>query len=202
MMRHVGLYDQPTLALTTRLTAEVHRFVIAVIVQQPQAGQSFQILHGLSRRKVQRQKGGIGRDDDLFLQAALQSELRYAKGLILIGLVEVQISKGRLRDPPRHTTLAAVGNVDRHRFPRRFIQERVLLGALENQRHQIFEQGPGPAEQHSAPTDCTVGSTHREPMLNRDIAPSDGDETPKPRLTRQEIVVGAIQAAFGNVVAD
>ena len=58
------------------------------------------------------------------------------------------------------------------------------------------------AREHSAPTDCTVGSTHGEPMLNRDISTSDGDETPKPRLTRQEIVVGAIQAAFGNIVAD
>ena len=52
MMRQVGLNDHPTLALTTRLTSEVHRFVIAVIVQQPQASQLFQILHGLSRRNV------------------------------------------------------------------------------------------------------------------------------------------------------
>src|SRR5271157_1300375 len=31
MMSHVSSYDHPTLALTTPLTAEVHRFVIAVI---------------------------------------------------------------------------------------------------------------------------------------------------------------------------
>src|SRR4030043_2129217 len=136
MKRQVGLNDHPTLALTTRLTAEVYRFVVAVIAQQPQAGQSFQILHGLSRRNVQRQKGGIGRTDHLVLQAALQSELRYAKGLILIGLVEVQISKGRLRDPPRHTTLATVGNVDRPRFPSRPLPKRGPIVAVEKKTRQ------------------------------------------------------------------
>ena len=89
MMRHVGSHDHPTLAFTTRLTAIVHRFVVAIVVQETQPGQASQVLQGLMRRNVHRQKGGIGRDDKLLLQATFKSELRYAKGLVLIGFVEV-----------------------------------------------------------------------------------------------------------------
>ncbi len=66
---------------------------------------------------------------------------------------------------------AAVGDLDRHRFPRRFVQQRVAIGALEEQRHQIFEHGPGPAEQHPPPADGTVGPAHGEPVLQREHHP-------------------------------
>ena len=202
MMGHVGLNDHPPLALTTRWPAEVYRFVVAIILKQPQAGQSFQILHRLSRRQAYGQQGGIGRHDDLFLQTALQSQLRNAKSLVLVGLVEVQIAVGRLRDPPGHLSPPTIGHLDRHRFPGRFIQEGVSQGVLKNQRHQIFEHRPGPAQQHPAPTDQAVGSTQGKPVFHGHITPGDGDKTPQPRLTRQEVIVGAVQAAFGNVEAD
>ena len=150
MMGHIRPYDQPALAPATWHTGEVHRFVVAVVVQKPQLGQSSQILHALSRRNVHREKRCVGRDDDILLQAALQSELRHAECLVLICLVDVQISKGGFRDPPRHMTLATVGDVDRHRFLRRFVKERVGMSSTGIQGHQIFEHGPRPAEQHAA----------------------------------------------------
>ncbi len=101
VMGHIGLDYHPAFesmppGYTPRLPAEIHGLVIAVIAKQPQPGQVFQIQHGRIRRHVQCQEGGIGSDDQLFLQTSLQTESRNAEGLVLIGLVEVQIGIGRL----------------------------------------------------------------------------------------------------------
>ena len=46
------------------------------------------------------------------------------------------------------------------------------------------------------------GSAHGEPVLHRDFPARDGDEASDPGLAGQEIVVGAVQAAVGDVEAD
>ncbi len=46
MMGHIGSHDHPALPFAGWLLAEVHCFVIAVIVQQSQLGQSFEIVAG------------------------------------------------------------------------------------------------------------------------------------------------------------
>ncbi len=108
--------------------------------------------------------------------------------MVLIGLVDIQIPGGRLRNPPRHVVRAAVGDLDRHGFPCRFVEQRVCIGALEKKGHQVFEHRPGPTEQHPAPADGAVGPAHGKPMLGGNVPPGNGDETSEARFARQEVI--------------
>ena len=202
VMGHIRLDYHPALAHPLRLPAEIHGLVIPVIRKQPQPGQLFQIPHGLIGRQVQGQQGGIGSDDQLFLQAAFQAEQRNAEGLVLIGFVEVHIAEGGFGNTPRHAPLTAIGDLDLHRFPGRLVQKRVAVGVLEQKRHQVFEHGPGPTEQHPLSADGPIQSAHGKPMLQRDIAPGNGNETPEPRLAGQKIVTGSVQNVGGDIEAD
>ena len=218
VMGHVRLDDHaalesPARDVALRPPAEVHRLVKAEIAQHPQLGQPLQVLHALARRHGERQEGRIGSDHDLFqldllfipgtfVQPALKPQGRNAERLVLVVLVEVLVGEGGLGDAPRHTVRAAVGDLDRHRFPGGLVQKRIAVGALEQKRHQVFEHGPGPAQEHPLPADGPVGASHGEPVLQRDLAAGDGDETPQPRLAGQEIVAGAVHAVGGDVVAE
>ena len=91
---HVRLNDHPTLksqvpGLSLGLPAEIHRFIVTEITEQPHPGQFLQIPDSLFRRHIQSQQGGIWRNDQLFLQAALQAERRHTEGLVLIGLGQI-----------------------------------------------------------------------------------------------------------------
>ncbi len=184
------------------LPAEIHRFEIAVLGQHTQVGQSFEVLHSLDRGDVQGQQGGIGSNHQLFLKAAFQAEDRYAEGLVLIGLLHVEVGKGRFGNAPWHMVAAAVSNLHCHRFPGRLIEQRIVVGTLEQQWHQVFKHGPGPAEQHPAPADSAVRPTHREPVIQGDISPGDGQKTGKPGLAGQQVVIGVIKAVHRDVIAD
>ena len=207
VMGHIGLDDHPALfgptrGVTLRLPTEIHGLVIAVIAKQAKAFQPFQIPHGLAGRHLQCQQCCIGGDDQLFLQTTLQAEGRNAEGLILIGLLQIQIGKGGFGNAPRHMLPLSVSNLDRHGLPDRLVQKRVGIGTLEQERHQILEHGSGPAEQHPLPADGPVRSVQGEPVLQRDIAPGDGDETSQPGLAGQQIIAGSVQTVGGDVVAD
>ena len=182
--------------------AVIQGFVIPIIVQKPQFGQSFQVPHRFSRHETRRQHGGIGCDHDLVRQAAFESELGYAEGPVLIGLVGVQIPEGALRNPPWHPVLAAVGDLDGHGFPGGFVQQRVSIGTLEKKRHQIFKHRPGPTEQHPAPADGPVGPVHGKPMIDGNVSPGDGDKTSQPRFAGQEIVKSVVQPSFRDIETD
>ena len=202
VMGHIGLDDHPAFPLALQLPAEIHRLVITVIAEQSQPGQLFEILHRLFRRHVQCQQGGIGSNHQLFLQTTLQAEGRNAEGLVLIGFLKVHIAIGRLGNAPGDTPGTPVGNLDRHRFAGGLIQKGVTVGVLKQEGHQVFEHGPGPAEQHPLPADRTVGATHAEPVFERDITPGNGDETAETRLTGQKVVTGLVKNIGGNIEAD
>ncbi len=206
-MGHIGLDDHSALEIpdgriTLGLPAEIHRLEIAVFGQHTQPRQSLEVVHGLDRGDVQGEQGGIGSDHQFFLEAAFQAKDRHAEGLVLIGLLQVEVGKGRFGNAPRHTMAVAVLNLHRHRFPGRLVEERMVEGALEQQRHQVFKHGPGPAEQYPAPADGAVGPAHREPVLHGHIPPGDGEKTAEPGLAGQQVVIGAVQPVHRDVVAD
>ena len=207
VMGHVGLDDHPALAplsaaVPLRLPAEIHGLKISVFAEQTQCGQPFHIFYGLARCQVQCQQRGIGRHHQLLFQAALQAEGRDAEGLVLIGSVEVKIGKGGLGYAPGHAVGAAIGHLDRHRLPGRLVEQRIGVGVLEQQRHQVFEHGSGPTEQHPLPADGAVGTAHGKPVFQGNIAPGDGDKAAEPGLTGQEVVTGLVEAIRGDIVTD
>ncbi len=96
---------------------------------------------------------------------------------------------------------ASVGDLDRHRFPGRLVQQRVAVRALKQERHQVFEHGPGPAEQNPLPPDSAIRAAQGKPVFQGDIASGNGYETSEARLAGQEIVAGTVKTVCGYVVA-
>ena len=158
VMGHVGLDDHPALAVALRLPAEIYRLEVAEIAQEPEPRQPFQVLYRFSRSQAQGQQGGIGGHHQLLVLASFQAEFRHAEGVVLVGLFQVQIGEGGLRYAPGDPVFAAIGDLDRHRFPGRLVQERVGVAALEQKRHQVLEHGPGPAQEDPLPADGSVGA--------------------------------------------
>jgi len=99
VMGHVCLDNHPAFeglfpGNTLGLPAEIHGLVIAVIPQQSQTGQPFQVLHRFAWCHVQCQQGSVRSDHQLLFQPALQPQSRHTEGLVLIGLFQVKIGKG------------------------------------------------------------------------------------------------------------
>ena len=122
-MTHERPDDDPAPALGIRLNAEVHRFEVAVSVQESQIGQAFQVPDGLFRRDTDRENAGIRGDDEILILSTLQTEHRHPEGLILIGLVDVQVRICGLGNAPGHAELSAVCNLDRHGIPGSPVEE-------------------------------------------------------------------------------
>ena len=201
-MRHVGLDDHAPLAGAARLTAEIDGIVVPVTGEQPQRGQPPQVAHGFPRRETDREQGRIGGHDHLLLCLALQSQLGHAECPVLIDPVEIQVRKGRFRDPPRHPMPPRIFHLDGNGAPRSLVQERIRQGALKDQRHEVFEHRPRPAEENPAPTEGRVGAAQRKPVLEGNIPPGNRDKAAQSRLAGQQIVECPVAAALGHVVAD
>ena len=203
MMTHVGAHQNTSLALAGWLPTKVNCLIEAIVVQQPFIAQTTQVLHCLSWHDVDGQQGCIGRYDQLsFFSAALEAQVRHAKGLVLIGSVDVQVTKGRFRDAPGHTMLVSIGDLDLDRLAGGLIQQRIAHRALEQQRHQVLEHGTGPAHQHRLPADLAIWPAHREPVLGRYIPTCDGDKAPQSSFARQQVIIRVIKAIFGQTVAN
>ncbi len=202
MMGHICPHDRTPGPFAVRLMIEVHRFIVAEIIQHPQTGEPFQISDGLLRCECNRQKCGVGRDDDLIDLTPFEPEFRHPERAVLIGSVHIKVTIRRLRDAPRHAVLAAVSNLDCDGVAGRLVQQRVCKRTLEKKGHQIFEHRAGPAEQHLAPADGAVRPAHGKPVLGGNVPPRDCDEAPQARLACQEVVKSVIQPTFRDIIAD
>jgi len=78
---------------------------------------------------VQRQEGGIGRDDQYVRVALMQGNVRKPKGLILIVSRVITFGVGRFRNSPRYTLFIAINLLQPHRGDSGIVQERIGIGA-------------------------------------------------------------------------
>ena len=84
----------------------------------------------------------------------------------------------------------------------RFIEQRARVVAHHQQRHQVLEHRRAPRQQCTARRRRRQRPPELEPVLLRHLARGDGDEAGQPRLGRQHVVVGAVEATVGDAVAD
>ncbi len=108
MVRQKCADDGDVFAFRQTLRGVIERFVEAVRAASTRFGEFFEVMR--RRRGVDhRGKGrGVGRDDDVFAQASLESQARHTEARVLIGQIEVAGVESRFRDSPRHIALRSI----------------------------------------------------------------------------------------------
>ena len=84
MVGHVGAHDHPRLPASLPRGRVVDRFEKAKPADETLGSKALQIKAGLLGSDHQRQRRGIGRDDQILGQPALESEARHAEGAVLV----------------------------------------------------------------------------------------------------------------------
>ena len=168
----------------------------------PDPGQPFVILKRPVRIDHGGQPAGIGRDDPVFLQAALQAQSRHAEVGILIGHVQIAGVVGGFRNAPGNADGSGIALLARHDQPVCLFQNRSGRGAHHKRRHQVFEHAARPGNQRRSRADRRRRPAQTEPVPGRHIALGDGEQAGQPRLGRQKVIAIAVQSVGRHGKAD
>ena len=133
-------------------------------------GQAFEILASSLGRHHQGHDAGIGRDDQVLGQPAFQPQARHAKRPVLIVHMGVERVVTRLGDAPGHAALFAVVDLPAHHRPVSLVEQRVLIGGHDQQRHQVFEHRAAPAQERRRSAGRGQHAAQREPVFLADLA--------------------------------
>ena len=98
--------------------------------------------------------------------------------------------------------LPAILDLACHRCAVALVEQRPREAAQEEARHEILEHGATPGEQGHRTGRAGERPAELKPMSLGHIPARNGQETGKPGLRRQQIVVGIVQPAQGKVVAN
>ena len=144
MMGHEAAHDHGALALRYAFGGEIHRFIKAVAAFGPKRGQTGKVCHGSGGVDHGGKAGGIGGDDAVLAQPALEPQPRHAKVGVLIGHLQIAGVVGGFRYAPWNAQGAAMVLLAGD-------DQRVGLGKNRSVRrthhqrgHQIFEHRPRP----------------------------------------------------------
>ena len=185
---------------------EVDRVVVAVSALDAELRQPREVADGRLRTDGQRERRGVGRDDEVVGQAALHAQSRDAERLVLIRLVTVDDAVGRFGDPPRHAVLPAVLDLAAHHALVGRVEQRLRKGFHEEYRHQVLEHRCAPRQQRGCAGHAHGRPAQPEPMPLRHVAARDGKEARQARFRGEQVVVRRIEPArlfgVGQPVAD
>ena len=79
MMRHIGPDDDHILAFRHAGRGIIERFVKSIAAQGAHAAQPHHVLAGRTRVNHGRERRGVGRNNSIVTQAALEAKFRHAK---------------------------------------------------------------------------------------------------------------------------
>ncbi len=144
MMHHEGANQNAAFALRRAGAREINGFVEAVTAARADALQALEVRYRRDGIDQQRQRRRIGSDHQVIVQPALQSQPRHAERLILIGFSGVQRGVGGFGNAPGNAALPAISHLARDGGAAGVIEQRVFVGARQQQRHQVFKHGAAP----------------------------------------------------------
>src|ERR1700747_54102 len=125
---------------------EVGRFNEAVLAQPSRLTHSAQILYGQGGIYQQGETTGIRRYYERTAACDVQSKTRNTERSILVIAEFVRGAKRSFRDAPRGAALRRVGLLHTHRCLNRTIEQSVWMRSHPDDRHEVFEHGPGPRD--------------------------------------------------------
>jgi hypothetical protein len=174
---------------------EVDRFVEAVLSVEPEPLEAPEIPHrrlGLDRHRERR---GVGCDDQVVPQSALQSEPGNPERLILIVVEAIHGAERRFADAPGDTALGGVAALQPDRHPAAALEQRLGIAPHQELRHEVLEHRGGPRQQRRRAVHSCDQAAEVEPVRLRNLAPGDRDEAREPGFRRQQVVVRRIELA-------
>ena len=202
VMRHERSHDDGALPARHPRRRVVDRFEETEAAGEAVAGQPLQVEAGRFGRDHQRERGCIGRHDQVLREPALQAQSGNAERAILVIQTRIDGVVAALRDSPGNAALPAVRDLPVHRRAAGLVQQRVLVRRHHEERHQVLEHRAAPRQQHRLPSGGREQAPQREPVFLRQPPLRDRDEAGKARLGRQQVVIARVPPALADVVAD
>ena len=83
-----------------------------------------------------------------------------------------------------------------------FVEQRARVRAHHEKRHEVLEHRRAPGQQRARAARRRQRSSKLEPVFLWNLPERDGHEARQPRFGRQGVVVGAVESAVGDAVAD
>src|SRR4029078_7881383 len=117
-----------------RRMCEVDRLVEAVRSLQAFRGEAPEVPGGLRRRERGRERGRVGRHDQLVAQAALETQAGDSEGAVLVVVAPVDEVVGALRDSPGDAAVARVLDLAPHAHATALVEDRFRIALHEEQR--------------------------------------------------------------------
>ena len=144
MVGHVGADNGVLLPQPQVAGGEVERFVKAIATKRLVLYQSLHVCQDGLRRQWQRHKRGIGGNDQIIGETALEAQARRAKGAVLIVHGRIKGVETRFGDTPRYISACGIGDLLLHRGVTTLVEQRVRVAAHDERRHQVFKHGAAP----------------------------------------------------------
>ncbi len=201
VMDHVAAHDSPLLAQGQARTSVIHRVVEAIVTEHPVGDQAPDVLDHRLRVQAEGQQRSVGRDHQILSQSPLPPQARDTEAPVLVVHRRIEAIVGRFGDPPGHAGLARVGPLSLDNGFVALRQEGVRIPPHEEIGHEVLEHTAVPGEQGVVPVDAGEGPAQVQPMALRHLAPGDGDETRRPGLGGEQIVVIPVQRLHVHAVA-
>ena len=202
MMRHICTHRHEPAAFALAIGREVRRLEEAIAADQPHAGKLPQVAQRLFGAHRERERGRIGRNDEIPPQPATQAEVRHAKGMVAIAAVMSHRGEGRFRNAPRHVIgpREILLHVDCAAVA--LAQQGHGIAPQEDVRHQILEHRAVPGYQRKPRRLLGDRPAEVEPVLGRHIALGDREEAGEPCLARQQVVMMGVYPVGAHIIAD
>ena len=146
MMRHEGPHHHARDATREPRGSVVDGLIQAVAAVQSVRGEPLQVPARLLGRHHQRQRRGVGGNDDVLGQAALEPEAGHAKGPVLVIEMSVHGVVAGFRDSPGKPAHSPVLDLPPHGRGVGLVEQRVFVGRHDQQRHEVLEHGAAPGQ--------------------------------------------------------
>ncbi|MCY1500932.1 hypothetical protein D9M68_349900 [compost metagenome] len=202
VVRIVVAHDRAFLALGHTRRREVDGIMEAVdtecadLAQTSEVGERrFRIVHAGEDR-------GVGRDDGVLAEAALEPERRHAEVGVLVGeLVVARVERG-FRNAPGRAQTAAVVDLLLHNQIVGLVEDAALPFLHHQRRHKILEHRARPGDQRAARADRHDRTAELVPVLRRQVALGDGKQTGEPCFRGEKVVAGFVELVGVDPEAD
>ena len=153
-------------------------------------------------RYRQRQRRGIGRNDQIIGEPAFETQAGYAKGAILVVEMNVDCVVAGFRTAPGHPAFPPILDLPGHRRLAGLVEQCVFVRRHHQERHEVFEHRTAPRKEDLLSAGSGQQTSQGEPALLRQLSLRNRYETAKSCFRSQQIVVTRVPPTFTNVVPD
>ena len=202
VMRHEGANHGARLSAGQTRRRVIDSFIEAEFSFKPFGGEPLEIQTCLLGRHHERQRRGIGRDDQVLGKPAFESQAGHAECPVLVVEMNIDGIVTTFRNAPRHPALFSILDLPGHSRLAGLIEQCVFVRGHHQKRHEVFEHRTAPRKEDRPSSGGSKQTSQGKPALLRHLPLSNRDETAKPRFRSQQIIVTRVPSAFTDVVPD